>query len=229
LLALIQARLSSTRLPKKVLLRIGTKTILERCHQRVSFAQGVSKIVVSTSDEDDDKQIVNYCKDKNWHVSTGSLNDVGLRLLQIAKTEKKSSFVRISADSPFIDPKIIDTAISLSKSKKFDLVTNVFPRSFPKGQSVEIIKTEALDRICKKNRSNEQKEHMTTYFYENFEKFKIITFESGEDLSNSNHSVDEKTDLRWAQMIVEKTNSSNLSWQEIESISYKNKFSGSDE
>lgn len=216
-------------MPKKVLLRIGTKTILERCHQRVSLAQGVSKIVVSTSDEVDDKQIVNYCKDKNWHVSTGSLNDVGLRLLQIAKTEKKSSFVRISADSPFIDPKIIDTAISLSKSKKFDLVSNVFPRSFPKGQSVEIIRTEALDRICKNNRSKEQKEHMTKYFYENFEKFKIISFESGEDFTNSNQSIDDKPDLTWAKTIAEKIDDCKSTWQEIESISYKNKFSGSDE
>lgn len=212
-------------MPKKVLLRIGTKTILERCHQRVSLAQGVSKIVVCTSNEDDDKQIANYCKDKNWHVSTGSLNDVGLRLSQIAKTEKKSSFVRISADSPFIDPKIIDTAISLSKSKKFDLVTNVFPRSFPKGQSVEIIRTEALDRICKNNRNKEQKEHVTTYFYENFQKFKIISFESGKDFSNSNQSVDDKLDFMWAKTIAEKIDDCKSTWQEIESVSSTHKFS----
>ncbi len=225
MLALIQARLSSVRLPKKVLRKIGEKTILEHCHQRVSLATGVSKIVVCTSVDDSDKEIAKFCKKKQWNVATGSLNDVGLRLSTIAKQERQCSFLRISADSPFIDPQIIDTAILLSKSKMFDLVTNIFPRSFPKGQSVEIIRTEALYSICKNNCTKEQKEHVTSYFYDNSDKFKIISFQSGGCFENSNHSVDEMSDLRWAKMIEEKTEYSNLSWQEIESVSSAYKFS----
>ena len=95
------------------------------------------------------------------------------RLYETAKANKAKFFVRISGDSPLIDPKIIDKAIKIShKQGKYDIITNVFPRTFPKGQSVEVIKTSILKKYSK-NFSKADKEHVTKYFYKNSNKFRV--------------------------------------------------------
>ena len=92
------------------------------------------------------------------------------------KKKKSNFFIRISGDSPFINFKIIDRAISLhKKNKNFDIVTNVFPRTFPMGQSVEIIKTEIIKKNLKQF-SNKDREHVTRYFYKNNSIFSILNF-----------------------------------------------------
>jgi len=105
--------------------------------------------------------------------------------------------MRISADSPLIDPVIIDKAIKIfnSQKKKYDIITNVFPRSYPKGQSVEIIKTSKLRYFLKKF-NNEQKEHVTKYFYKNYKKFMIKNFKSIKDKTKTKLAIDTKDDLK---------------------------------
>ena len=99
-----------------------------------------------------------------------------------------------------------------------DLVTNVFPRTFPKGQSIEIIKTSSLNAICKIDRTSQQKEHVTTYFYDHFEKFRIISFSSGIDSSASAHCIDDKADYERAQRVVTKMGCQDWSWQQLEAF-----------
>ena len=119
-----------------------------------------------------------------------------MRLYKTAIKHKAKFFVRISGDSPLIDPKLIDKAIKISKkNKNYDIVTNVFPRTFSKGQSVEVIKTSILKKYSR-NFSKLDKEHVTKYFYKNFNKFLIKNFTFSDKNKTMKLSIDTKKDLK---------------------------------
>jgi len=130
---------------------------------------------------------------------------VAKRLLDTAISYKKNFFIRINGDSPLIDPKIIDKVISIYKKKKFnnyDLITNVFPRTFPKGQSVEIIKTLTL-KSCLLKMSRDESGHVTKYFYRNPSKLKIKNLKSNNSQRQTKLSVDTKKDMVRIKKILE--------------------------
>ena len=138
-------------------------------------------------------KLLNFVK-KNITYFRGSLKNVALRYLRAAEKFKTNYFLRICSDSPFIDSKLVDKIIIRSKLKKFDLVTNIFPRTFPKGQSIEIVKTKILkSNISKFNKY--ELEHVTPFFYNNNKKFKIYNLRSKKNLSKLNLSIDSKEDL----------------------------------
>ncbi len=196
MLAIIQARSNSKRFKKKVLYPIQKKPLIEYVYKRVSKSNKIKKIIVSTSKNKSDNDLVNFLKKKKISYYRGSLNNVALRLLETAIKYRSKYFVRISADSPVIDYKIINKAIDIQQSikKKFDLITNTFPRSFPKGQSVEIIKTNTLKKNIRYF-TKTQKEHVTLYFYVNSKNFMIKNFSQGKK-KLENQAVDTKMDLK---------------------------------
>lgn len=165
--------------------------------ERIKCAKKVSKIIVATSNNKIDDNFVKYLKKKEFEFFRGSLNNVAKRMFDVANKHKRNFFLRVSGDSPLIDPKIINKAISLfKKNKKYDIITNIFPRSFPKGQSVEIIKLSKLKNVIKYMNTSE-KEHVTKYFYNNYKKFKIKNFKSGTLNNKTNLSVDTPSDLKF--------------------------------
>ena len=172
-------------------MKIGKKTILEKVINRVKKSKEISKIVVVTSKDKTDNKLVRFLIKKKINFYRGSLQNVAKRCYEAAKLNNSDFFVRISADSPFIDSKIIDKVILKSKKKlsKLDLVTNAFPRTFPKGQSVEIISNNKLKTLLKVLNKSE-KENVTEYFYKNKKKFKIMNIESKKDYSNFRMTVD---------------------------------------
>ena len=178
MLVIIQARSSSKRFPNKILYKIKSKSIISRVLFNISKSKLVTKIVVATSNDKSDSKFVKLLKKKKIRFYRGSLNNVALRLVKASQKFKSKYFIRISGDSPLISFKIIDKSIRLFKNNSnADLITNVFPRSFPSGQSVEIVKTKIIkDNLSKMNIS--EKEHVTTYFYKNKSKFKIINFKN---------------------------------------------------
>ena len=142
MLAIIQARTSSKRFPKKVLYKINSKPLIIRVVNNALKSNLVSNLIVATSKEKSDDQLVKLIKKSRFKYFRGSLKNVALRMLNVAQINNAKYFMRLSGDSPLIDYKIIDFAIKiLKKNKNVDIVTNVFPRTFPSGQSVEIIKT----------------------------------------------------------------------------------------
>tara|TARA_B100001057_G_C22410781_1_gene779570 strand:+ start:86 stop:676 length:591 start_codon:yes stop_codon:yes gene_type:complete len=152
--------------------------------KQVNFSK---KIVVATSKNKSDEKLYRYLKGKNILVFRGSLNNVAERLNNTAEHFKSKFFIRICADSPLIDGKIVDKAISLCKKnmKNFDIITNTFPKkTFPKGMSVELIKASILKDNIRKM-SKDEKEHVTKFFYKNFKKFKIITFKNKNKINNN--------------------------------------------
>tara|TARA_B100000161_G_C33455235_1_gene370929 strand:- start:95 stop:715 length:621 start_codon:yes stop_codon:yes gene_type:complete len=198
MLAIIQARTSSKRFPKKVLYKINSKPLIIRVVNNALKSNLLSNLIVATSKEKSDDQLVKLIKKSRLKYFRGSLKNVALRMLNVAQINNAKYFMRLSGDSPLIDYKIIDFAIKiLNKNKNVDIVTNVFPRTFPSGQSVEIIKTKVLKNYISDFNQSE-KEHVTTFFYSNSKKFKIINFRkkinSYKDLPKL--SVDYKSDLK---------------------------------
>ena len=216
MLAVIQARFTSKRLPGKALRLLGEKNLLERTINRLKQSEKISAIMVATSSEKTDDPIAEHAQEIGTEIYRGDLRDVGNRLLNGAKSMGSDSFVRISGDSPFIDWRLVDQAIDLHNISEADLVSNIFPRTYPKGQSVEIIKTASLAKLCKSERTNEEKEHVTPYFYKNYNKFCIINFTSGHNHSKSNHCIDDQTDFETAQKVVKDLMGDDLSWKELE-------------
>ena len=224
MLAIIQARYNSKRLPGKVLKVLCEETILSRTIKQVSKSRKVSNISVATSVHSFDDPIELHAKTLGVNVFRGDLEDVGLRLFETAKSQNSKNFIRISADSPFIDWRILDHAVNLFNATNPDLVTNLFPRTFPKGQSVEIISTDALARICNVRRSLEEKEHVTPYFYNHYQEFNLVSFTSGQDRTSSNHCIDTKEDFDLAENLVGKFQIENQSWQELDQLLTQNKL-----
>lgn len=200
MLALIQSRLNSKRLKGKALIDIYGHTLIEHVYFRVKKSKFISKIIVCISNRKTDNKLARFLKSKKILFFRGDLNNVTKRLLDAAKKNKSKYFIRISGDSPLINSKILDDLIVLFKKNKNkqDLVTNVFPRTFPSGQSGEIIKVKLLEKNIIFFKSCE-KEHVTKYFYKNSDQFKIKNMINNKKIYKNKKklSVDTNSDLNF--------------------------------
>jgi spore coat polysaccharide biosynthesis protein SpsF (cytidylyltransferase family) len=133
----VMARLSSVRLPRKALLEINGKPIIEYVFESLNKCKNGSQIILLTSMNKEDDELCEWANSKNVDIFRGPLNEVASRALEAANKYGFDSFVRISGDSPLINHQFVDYGISLFNSHNYDLVTNIHPRTFPKGQSVE--------------------------------------------------------------------------------------------
>ncbi len=197
MIAIIQARSSSKRFKNKVLHLIKNKQLILHVIESIKKSKKVSKIIVATSNKKSDDNLAKLLKSKKIKIFRGSLKNVALRLTRAAQKYKMKNFLRVSGDSPVIDYKIINKVIRLfNKYPNYDLITNVFPKTFPSGQSVEIINTKILSKSIKKM-SLLEKEHVTLYFYNNYKKFLIKNFyNTGYYDKDKNCSVDKISDLK---------------------------------
>jgi len=196
-LAIIQARSNSKRFKNKVLKLINNTPLIVHVKNQVDKSKFVKKIIVSTSKKKTDDNLVKILKNYKIPFFRGDLNNVSKRLLETSKKYNSKYFIRINGDSPLIDFKIINRAIKIHQKRKvdYDIVTNVFPRTFPKGQSVEIIRSSILQKNMKKF-SIFDKEHVTTYFYKNHSDFKIKNFKSKKGSKEADQVVDYPRDLK---------------------------------
>lgn len=202
MLCIIQARYSSKRLHGKVLKKILSITVLERVINQVKKSKKISKIIIATSKHITDKNIINFCNLNKINCTSGPLNNVFKRFYSVIAHEHCKSFVRISADSPLLDPSLIDKAVTLFKKNRYDIVTNVFPRTFPKGFSVEVINSKIISDYFLKIKKKRHQEHLTSFFYDNYKKFKIKNFSNKVNYSNINLSIDNLSDFIRVRNII---------------------------
>ena len=188
--------MSSKRFRGKVLYKINNKPLIWYLINNIKKSKKVTDIIVATSKNKSDDVLTKYLKKINIKFFRGNLNNVMKRLFDLSKKLKKKYFLRISADSPLIDYRIINKAILLAnKKKKFDLITNVFPRSYPSGQSTEIIRSDILGNALNNPKITKYDlEHVTTFFYRNNKKYRIINFSTKKKYYNK-FSIDLKNDL----------------------------------
>ena len=200
---IIQARMNSSRFPNKVLIKIKEKPLLEYLIDQVSHKNIDMPIIIATSNKKTDQIIVDYCQRNNLKFHTGSLSNVASRFYEIIKIYNLNFFVRVCADSPLLDGNLIKKAIAYV-DKNIDIVTNVMPRTFPKGQSVEVVNCKTFLTIYDKLSSEEDFEHVTRYFYNNSKSFNILNLKNNEDLSSLNLSVDTEEDYQKVSKIISK-------------------------
>ena len=174
--AIIQARLGSSRLNRKVMKIIEGLTLLEHIINRISHSSAITKIIIATTTLKEDVEIVNLCKNNDIDFYCGSENNVLDRYYETAKKFKSKNILRVTSDDPFKDFEIIDKMAELFFIKKYDLVTNTFPPTFPEGLDVEIFTYDSLKFAKKNAKSDFEKEHVTQFFYKNSKNFKIKNF-----------------------------------------------------
>ena len=206
MIVIIQARTSSHRLKEKVLKKINNVEILKILIFRLKKVKKIKKIIVATSYQKSDKKIVKLCLKNKIDYFTGPLNNVRKRFeLCINKFNLKNVVMRVSADSPFIDIKLINKMIKIqNKKKNYDIVTNVYPRSFPKGQSIEIIKTKLFKKLSLKKMNPNENEHVTQYFYKRKKLFKIYNLKNKDNISKINLSIDTLNDYLFYKTFFKK-------------------------
>ncbi len=174
---------------------IAGKPLLQYLLERLGCCRLVTEVWVATSDDPSDDALASLCGRLGVAVYRGPLDDVVARFLGLARKRGLASFVRVNGDSPLLDPAIVDKGVALFEEQMCDLVTNVFPRSYPKGQSVEVISTGALERVARLSADPEDLEHVTRYFYQHPQEFKIMNFAYGYDAGSLQLSVDSAEDL----------------------------------
>ena len=200
--AIVQARMGSTRFPGKVLCEINGKPLLQYLLESLFQCSDIDQVVVATSVESSDDPIVEFCHLLGVECYRGDLESVAGRFVELLESYKFDAFVRISGDSPLLDHRLVSRAASYFKSGEFDLVTNILQRTFPKGQSVEIIDSKVFQAAYPLMSTKNEKEHVTTYFYLHSERFKIHNFESGENFGHVQLSVDTSSDMQRFKTIV---------------------------
>ena len=222
----IQARYNSKRLYGKVLKKIYDKTLLGWIIDRLNKSNLGIAIAVLTSDRNSDEPIARYCCENKIKFFRGDLNNVAWRFVEAARFFKQDEFVRISGDSPLFDPEILKKALSISNSSFYDVVSNVKKRTFPKGQSVEIIKLKSLERLLDNGLNEDEKEHVTKGFYSREGEYKIINFESNKPMySDLQLSVDNLDDFKLVNKIISKAINKEkqlcLGWEDLSEMYFK--------
>ncbi len=172
---LIQARMSSTRLPKKVMLSVCGKPLLYRMYDRVSKSQFANHVIIITSNRKEDDIIEDLCLSEGILYYRGHPTDLLERHYMAAKKFRAKAVVKIPSDCPLIDPKIIDRVIGyyLNNSNKFDYVSNLHPATYPDGNDVEIMSFDALEKAWICANKNYEREHTTPFIWENPKLFRI--------------------------------------------------------
>ncbi len=203
-LCIIQARTASTRLPNKVLLKVGKTTLLEYEIKRIKRAKKVHKIVVATTCNKEDDKIEKLCKRIKIPSFRGSENDVLDRYYQCSLLYPQyNNIVRLTGDCPLIDPKVIDDVILFFEKNNLDFATNApeYKETFPDGIDVEVFKKSALEKAAKEAKLPLEREHIDPYFLKN-KKISKGYFNSEKDWSHFRLTVDEKEDFEIIKFLM---------------------------
>lgn len=201
---IIQARMCSSRLPGKVMMKLDEKrNVLEWVINQVKYSKKIDKIVIATTTKNDDDVIVNISKENDCDYFRGSEKDVLDRYFHCARKFNFDSIVRITSDCPLVDPQIIDNVVEKFESENYDYVTNTFPRTFPKGLDVEIFSFTILEQMWREAKLPSEREHVTQFIL-NHNKFRIGNIKYDYDLSNLRLTLDQKEDFEFLSNIIKK-------------------------
>jgi spore coat polysaccharide biosynthesis protein SpsF (cytidylyltransferase family) len=192
---IIQARINSTRLPKKVIKKIEGKTILEHVILRLKKVKRGTLIILATTNKKEDDVLEKIAQKCKVAVYRGSEADVLDRFYQAAKLFNIDPIVRITADCPLIDPKIVEKVIKFYIGGNYDYVSNTHPVSYPDGQDVEVFSFKTLKKTWEKATSDFDREHVVDYILKNPNIFKMGNVANNKDISSIRITLDEKEDM----------------------------------
>ena len=224
ILALVQARLSSSRLPGKVLKTLSGKPMLIQQISRIRHSKLIDKMLVVTSTDSTDDLLVNELQKNNIEVFRGDLNDVLDRFYQAAKVHNPKHVVRLTGDCPLADPAVIDLVIEQHINSNADYTTNTNPPTFPDGLDVEIMKYSVLCTAWLEAELPSEREHVTPYIRNNPEIFNLRNVLNDIDYSSYRWTVDEPEDFEFVKSVYEALYKDSSYFGMNEVIQLKNDF-----
>jgi spore coat polysaccharide biosynthesis protein SpsF len=202
IVAIIQARLSSSRFPKKVLRTINGKTILMRVVERLQACQFLEEIIIATTEDDVDDELVEYCQQHHLTHFRGDRDDVLSRFYECATVHGASDIVRVTSDNPLIEPEVVDKTIDLFFRTGADYAANNIIKSFPHGLDVEVFQFKALELSHWSAKNPADREHVTQYIRRNKNIFHLENFVSDYLEHNIRLTVDEPEDYELICLII---------------------------
>ena len=215
IIAIIQARMGSKRLPGKMLKEIKGKPLVFYVLNQVKKSKLIDGIVLATTDTDKDRVLLETVEKIGFKTFAGDENDVLDRYYQSAKSFKGDIIVRVTGDCPLIDPRIIDKVIQRYNETGCDYASNVDPPTFPDGLDVEVFSFKVLENAWKEAKLSSEREHVTPYIYKNKDKFITINVENDSNLSKMRWTIDEKEDFLFLKMILDKLGNKEINMKNI--------------
>ena len=173
IVASIEARMGSSRLPGKVLKPVLGKPSLEWLIDRLGDSKYLNQIIVATTDLEKDQPLVDFCKTKNITCFRGSEQDVLDRVLKAVKSVNADLIVEITGDATLNDPDVVDECIELFLKTDADYVSNILDRSFPRGIVVQVFPTAVLEEVARLTQDPDDREHVSLYIYNHPERYQL--------------------------------------------------------
>jgi spore coat polysaccharide biosynthesis protein SpsF (cytidylyltransferase family) len=215
-LAVVQARMGSTRLPGKVLMQLGGYSVLELLVRRLSRAH-LDLVVIATSDLPQDDPIAEIATAMGVPCTRGPERDVLARYVCALNAHPSSVIVRITADCPLVDPHVVDAAVAKHASTAAHYCSNTLVRTYPDGLDVEVLSAEALLEAAREANDPAEREHVTPFIYRRPERYRIAQITSGEPrLGRERWTLDEEWDLQGLRAICDNLSDPvSANWREI--------------
>jgi spore coat polysaccharide biosynthesis protein SpsF len=202
-LAVVQARLRSTRLPGKALMTIAGRPMLAHVLARALAVPGVTETVLATTVSPEDDALVEVARTEGVASVRGSVEDVLDRFHAALRARPAAAIVRVTADCPLLDPAVSGAVVQdyLAHREDADYVSNIEPPTFPDGLDTEIVSGAALERAWREARLPSDREHVTTYIRDKTHGFRLRNIVHGQDLSAHRWTVDEPRDLEFVRAV----------------------------
>lgn len=206
IVAIIQARMGSTRLPGKIMMDLAGRPLLMHVVNRVCASRGIDEVIVATTTKDLDDVVERFCQEHSVKCFRGDEQDVLNRFYQTAKDHVADIIIRVTADCPLLDPQLLSAMIEqfvrrTAERVRVDYLSNTLKRTYPRGLDAEIFSFAALEKAWKEARQPEDREHVTSYIWKHPEHFYLQNYSQREDLSFHRWTVDVKEDLAFIQLV----------------------------
>lgn len=199
--AILQARMTSSRLPGKVMMDLHGAPMIQRQLERLNRAEKLDTIVVATSTDPSDDELAKFVSSLGFEVERGPLNDVLARYVQVIHRIAPEVVVRLTADCPLASPSVIDAVVSGFQSGDFDYFSNTLQPHFPDGLDVEVVQSSALTWVNSNSADVHEHEHVTLGVYRRPDRFRVGNQASDTDYSALRWTVDNSDDLAFVRKI----------------------------
>lgn len=209
ILAILQARMSSSRLPGKVMLPLAGAPMLARQIERLKRSRLIDRLVVATSDRDEDEGVAALASSVGVDSFRGSLENVLDRFYKAALPYRPKLVVRVTGDCPLADWEVIDGCISLAIEDGYDYASNSLTRTWPDGLDVEVFTFAALETAWREAKDPFELEHVTPFLHRHPERFKLGQYVNDIDRSDLRWTVDERSDYEFVGRIYDRLYPSN--------------------
>jgi len=218
--AIVQARMGSTRLPGKVLAEIAGVPMLVRTVERARLARTVHEWMIATTTDAADDVIEVLCRARGYAVYRGSVNDVLDRYYRAALQASADVIVRLTADCPLLDPALVDLTVRsfLDAQPPADLVVNRLPgaRTYPIGLDVEVVSFCALEHAWREAADPNQREHVLPFLYDPPGRFRVIRLDAERDYGDLRWTVDTPEDLEFVRQVYARLGArSDFGWRDV--------------